>query len=232
MSYFNNSARALVVAAHPDDEVLGCGGTVARLLSSGREVHLLILGGVTTSRYRNKSREESWKKEAFEGEAEKCAKLLRVTSLSRFEFKDNRFDCVPLINIIKSIEKVKAKVRPDLVLTHDFSDLNIDHRLTHQAVLTAFRPEEKYKLNAIAAFEIPSSTECQDQEMLSFRPNCYVDITSYIDKKMMAMKCYRSELKKHPHPRSLKGIEFLASKRGAEICRDYAEAFRIIREVF
>lgn len=232
MNNFNGATRVLVVAAHPDDEVLGCGGAIARLLSSGKEVHVLILGGITTSRYKSSDKEESWKLKAFKNESEKCAKSLGITSLTRRNLKDNRFDSVPLIKVIKYVEGLKKKVKPDLVLTHDFSDLNIDHRIVHQAVMTAFRPSADYRSTAIASFEVPSSTECQDQEMVSFKPNSYVNITPYISKKLKALGCYKSELKKFPHPRSLKGVEVLSKKRGMEAGLNNAEAFRIIREVW
>ncbi|MDD5439075.1 MAG: PIG-L family deacetylase [Candidatus Omnitrophica bacterium] len=231
MSLFSDAKRVLVVVAHPDDEVLGCGGTIARFLASGAEVHVLILGGITTSRYKGKASEESWKEKAFKGEAEKCADRLKLTSLTRCNFKDNRFDSIPLLSIIKAVEKIKAQVKPDAVMTHDFSDLNIDHRLTHQAVMTAFRPEGRHALQCIMTFETPSSTEWQDQEKVSFKPNCYVDITRYLAQKINAVKCYKSELKKSPHPRSLEGITVLAKKRGTEICLKHAEAFRIVRGV-
>lgn len=223
--------RALVVAAHPDDEVLGCGGTICRLVSSNREVHVLLLGGVTTSRYKQNPDEESWEEESFQREAEKAAAVLGITSLTRSNFDDNRFDSVPLFEIVKAVEKLKNEIKPDLVLTHDYSDLNVDHRLTHQAALTAFRPDpKKYKFR-IMAFETLSSTEWQDQAAAVFRPSCYVDISEFLSKKRAAMKCYKSELRDPPHPRSLEAIESLARKRGFEACVQAAEAFRIIREI-
>jgi LmbE family N-acetylglucosaminyl deacetylase len=224
--------RILIVVAHPDDEVLGCGGTIAKFSAGGRKVHVLILGGVTTSRYKNKAEEENWKEKAFKGEADKTAGIFGVASLTRCNFPDNRFDTVPFLEIIKSVEKLKDRIKPDFILTHDYSDLNIDHRLTHQAVITAFRPEPGHKCAGIAAFEILSSTEFQDPDVTDFKPNCYVDIAKYMTKKIEAMKCYKSELKKFPHPRSLKGIKYLARKRGMEVCLEYAEAFRVIRMVY
>ena len=223
--------RILVVVAHPDDEVLGCGATISMLVSKDKEVHLLILGGITTSRFEENTNEEAWKKEVFKEETEKAAALLGITSITRTNFDDNRFDTIPILELIKAVENVKDKIRPDLIITHDFSDLNVDHRLTHQAVMTTFRPNVEYNRFRIMTFETLSSNEWQDQAMSSFHPNCYVDITKYFIKKIEAMKCYKSEIKSYPHPRSLKGIEYLARKRGMEVCVEYAEAFRIVREI-
>jgi len=224
--------RTLVIVAHPDDEVLGCGGTVSRLLSMGKEVHLLVLGSVTTSRYKENADEESWKKDAYNSEMEKATDFLGISSIKQADFDDNRLDTYPLLEIIKVIEGVKNRVKPDLIMTHDYTDLNVDHKITHQAVMTAFRPDIKYNKFRIMTFEILSSTECQDQAMAMFSPNCYVDITNHFSKKIGAMKCYKSEIKDYPHPRSLKGIECLARKRGMDVCVEFAEAFRVVREVY
>lgn len=232
MEFFKLIERSLIVVAHPDDEVLGCGGTISRLTSSGKEVHVIILGGITTSRYKEKADEETWKKEAFQDEAEKAGRILGINSLTRYEFDDNRFDSIPLLEIVKAVEKMKKQIQPELILTHDYSDLNVDHRVTHQAVMTAFRPDVGYNKFRIMTFESLSNTEYQDQAMSAFRPNSYIDITDYFHKKIEAMKCYKSELKDFPHPRSLEGIELLAKKRGIEVCLGYAEAFRIVRDVF
>jgi len=223
--------QALVVAAHPDDEVLGCGGTIARLISNECQVHVLILGDVTTSRYQDMPGEEAWKTKEYRSETDSAAKLLGVSSLIRADFPDNRFDTVPLLEIVKHIEKARVRVRPDLILTHDYVDLNIDHQITHQAVVTAFRPNPNEHNFRIMAFEVLSSTAWQDQVAAVFRPNCYVDISRFLSKKLAAMKCYKSELRNPPHPRSLEAIDNLAQKRGFEVCVQAAEAFRIVREI-
>jgi len=231
MKFPNAFKCTLVIAAHPDDEVLGCGGTIARLISNECQVHVLILGDVTTSRYQKMTGEEAWKKKEYKSEADLAAELLGVSSLIRADFPDNRFDTVPLLEIVKHIEKARERVRPDLILTHDYVDLNIDHKITHQAVVTAFRPNPNEHNLRIMAFETLSSTEWQDQAAAVFRPNCYVDISRFLPKKLAAMKCYKSELRDSPHPRSLEAIDNLAHKRGFESCVEAAEAFRIIREI-
>ncbi len=227
MSIFHDVKKLLVVIAHPDDEVLGAGGTIARLCAMKKDVRTLILGGVTTSRG-----ELTGKKIGqLSAEAENAQKVLGVKRLYRSDIEDNRFDSIPLIDIIRKVEEVKASFRPDMVITHDHCDLNIDHRLTHQDVMTAFRPASSHNRTGIMTCEILSSTEWQDQEVMCFRPNLYVDISKFMDKKLRAMKCYKSELNDFPHPRSLKGIEVLAAKRGMEVSFRAAEAFRLVRGI-
>jgi LmbE family N-acetylglucosaminyl deacetylase len=223
--------RVLVVAAHPDDEVLGCGGTILRLVAERKNVHIAILGGVTTSRYAREECEEEGEVEILRTEAENASASLGAASLNRLDLKDNRFDAIPLLEVIQYVDKLKREIEPDLVFTHDFADLNVDHRVTHQAVITAFRPSSDSGCFRIMTFETLSSTEFQDQAMASFQPNCYVDIGEHIQGKIAAMKCYESELRPYPHPRSLEGIEYTARRRGLEVCRQFAEAFRIAREV-
>ncbi len=223
--------RTLVVAAHPDDEILGCGATLAGLAAQGKEVHVLILGGVTTSRYAKNATEEEGKKEQFKDETEKAAKILGAKSLHRFDFPDNRFDSVTLLELVKKVEEVKNSVKPTSVFTHDYVDLNVDHRLTHQAVLTAFRPDGADSAQ-ILTFESLSSTEWQDRSLGHFSPNYYVDVSATLGKKLDAMKCYASELRPYPHPRSLEGIEILAKRRGLDVGLHAAEAFRLVRAVF
>jgi len=217
--------KVLVVVAHPDDEVLGCGGTIARLVEREYKVHVAILGGITTSREGKVLTKETVK------EADNASAVLGVKSLAKFDLDDNRFDTYPLLEIVKKIELLKEKVNPGIIFTHDHSDLNIDHRITHQAIMTAFRPGLEEGGFLLVAFETPSSTEWQDQEVGSFRPNFYVDIAGTIKKKLQAMQCYKSELRKYPHPRSIEGIMNLARRRGNEVCIEVAEAFRIIRGV-
>ena len=125
----NNIDKVLVVVAHPDDEVLGCGVTVAMYLKEGKEVHVLILGGITTSRFKKSQNEESWKNNEYQGEAHNAAIALGLTSLKCADFDDNRFDTIPLLGLIKAVEESKKGIRPHLILTHDFADLNVDHMI-------------------------------------------------------------------------------------------------------
>ena len=221
------SKRVLVVAAHPDDEVIGCGGTIAKLTKNGVEVSLLVLGGVTTSRYKDNKKEEDWKKSKYIDELESSSRLLEIKNIFRENLDDNRFDTYPLLDIVKKIEKIKMDVSPEYVFTHWHSDLNIDHEITHRAVLTSFRPDINKHVN-ILAFEVLSSSEWSVNHN-KFQPHIYVDISSFIEKKLDAMRCYKSEIREYPYPRSIDGIKIHAHARGLEVCLDYAEAFMFMR---
>lgn len=227
--------KILVVAAHPDDEVLGCGGTMARLAAEGADVTVLLLGEGPLSREacRDSAYVSSEHKHAFAcarkaGCALGISRVLTPLDLSFSGFPDNRFDSVPLIEIVKLIERVGEKCQPDTVLTHHVGDLNIDHRITHQAVVTAFRPLPGSSVKRILAFEVPSSSEYSCQPFMSFMPSCYVNIEGYLEKKMAALQEYASEMRLWPHPRSYEGIEFLARMRGAQTGVGAAESFSIL----
>jgi len=222
--------NVLVIAAHPDDEVLGCGGTIAKL-SPNNDIYVLILGeGVTSRNIPEEQRQENLKR--LRKEAESANKILDVKKVFFEGFPDNKFDTVPLLDIVKSIEETINKVNPEVIFTHHYGDLNIDHQITHKAVLTATRPVGDYSVKKILTFEVLSSTEwnCQNQCNI-FTPNTYVDISETINKKLEAMQCYKSEIRSYPHPRSSKGIKILAQKRGLEVGLKFAEAFCLIRAV-
>lgn len=224
MSWLSTVRRILVVAAHPDDEVLGCGGLIARLVAAGAEASVLVLTDVTTSRAGADSVAAS-----VRGEMAQAMKVLGVTRARRLPLPDNRLDTVPLLQIVQEVEQERA-FDPDLVVTHAPSDLNVDHRVAHQATVTAFRPDGS-KARRLLAFEVPSSTEWQDPQVGWFRPNCYVDIGDTLERKLEAMRCYASELREPPHPRSIEGIAARARLRGFETCLAAAEAFQVIRDV-
>lgn len=218
----------LVVAAHPDDEVLGCGGTIVKLVREDNEVSVLILGEGVTSRF-NKRMEgrKSQDLKKLKASISRAKKILGVKKTFLFNFPDNKFDSVPLLDIVKVIEKVKGEVKPDEIYTHHRNDLNIDHRITFNAVLTACRPLTEEMVKEIYSFEIPSSTEWNYPYV--FSPNTFVDITEAIGKKIEALKCYTSELRKFPHPRSEKSIKAIARHRGSMAGLNYAEAFEAVR---
>ena len=222
------SKKILIVASHPDDEVLGCFGTVARLIKEGYEAYTLILGEGKTGR--DDKRDIESKKEEIEilnGEIEKANSLIGVKKVFVESFPDNRFDSVDLLDIIKIISKVKEEIKPDIIFTHYDNDLNIDHQITYKAVITATRPMEDETVKEIYSFEILSSTEWNYP--LSFSPDTYFDISSTIDLKLKAMNQYGSELCLYPHPRSLEGIELNAKYHGMRIGKRFVEAFKSIR---
>ena len=222
--------RILVIAAHPDDEVLGCGGTVARRVAEGFEVSTLILGeGITSRDDKSQKRKREGSLKSLKRNIYKANAITGVKNLFLFNFPDNRFDTVALLDIVKVIEKVKEKVKPDIIYTHHKNDLNIDHRITYNAVLTACRPIAGNTVKEIYSFEVPSSTEWNYPYL--FSPNAFVDISGMIKKKIKAFKYYKSELREFPHPRSKETIEAIARHRGSVSGVEYAEGFEVIRIV-
>jgi len=222
--------KILVVAAHPDDEVLGCGATIAKLKKQGSQIFCLILGRGKSSRY--KTEKDTYKKEkaALKKEAEKAGKILGISKMFFEDFPDQKYETVPLIEIIKSVEKIKNQIKPDVVFTHHSGDLNLDHQITFKAVITAFRPLKGESAKEIFSFEVLSSTEWSLPKRKNyFVPNVFVDASQTLQKKLGAMASYKSELKKYPHPRSSEGIKILAQKRGMEAGLKFAEAFELIR---
>ncbi len=221
--------KILIVAAHPDDEVLGCFGTVSKLIKEGNEAYTLILGEGKTSRVsdRNEIKNEEFKN--LENEALKANQSIGIKELFREKFPDNRFDSVPLLDIVKSVERVKNKLKPDIIFTHFYNDLNIDHQITYKAVLTATRPMPNESVKEIYSFEILSSTEWNFPTL--FSPDVFIDISQTLEHKINAMKFYNSELCNFPHPRSIEGIELIAKIQGLKVGLKNAEAFKLVRAI-
>ncbi|MGJ0308751.1 PIG-L deacetylase family protein [Aliarcobacter cryaerophilus] len=222
--------KILIVAAHPDDEVLGCFGTVARLIKEGYEAYTLILGEGKTSR--DEKRVVENKKDELEilnSEIQKANDIIKIKKIFVYDFPDNRFDSVDLLDIVKVISKVKDEIKPGIIFTHYEKDLNIDHKITYQAVITATRPMENESVKEIYSFEILSSTEWQYP--ISFSPDVFFNISDTLDLKLKAMSEYKSELCAYPHPRSLEGIKLNAQYQGMRIGKEYVEAFKTIRVI-
>ena len=226
--------KILVVAAHPDDEVLGCGGTIAKLVKEGNEVHVVLAAEGLTSRQVNRNQAEL-KKEFDElyKKAKDANEHLGVTSLEFLGFPDNRMDSVDLLDIIKKIEIKLEVFFADVIYTHFPSDLNVDHRLLSEAVLTATRPMPGQGVKKVFFFEVPSSTDWKfgGSEHLFFSPNVFVNIESTLSQKMRALAHYQSEMRPFPHARSLENLENLAKVRGAHVGYRAAEAFILAREL-
>jgi LmbE family N-acetylglucosaminyl deacetylase len=225
--------KVLVVAAHPDDEILGVGGTVAKHVAAGDKVYGLILGEGQTSRGEKREDIDKAVIDDLHKNTIESGKKVGYTDIFFENFPDNRFDRMDLLDIVKGVEKYVKEIQPEIIYTHYSGDLNIDHQYTARAVLTATRPIGDYPVKEIYAFETLSSSEWNfDYSTQSaFSPNVYVDITNYCKQKKEAMECYVSELCEFPHPRSLKGIEVLAQKRGMEVGLEYAESFMLIRKI-
>jgi len=209
---------------------LGCAGTVARLIQEGYEAFTLILGEGVVSRDEKRDRRKNAKKIiALRKEAKKANELLGVKKVFLLDFPDNSFDSVPLIDIVKAVEKVKNQIRPNIVFTHYEKDLNIDHQLVYRAVITATRPLPNEVVKEIYSFEVLSSTEWSYPS--EFSADVFFDISQSIDTKLRAMKAYKSELREYPHPRSLEGVKLVSKNWAMKVGLYYAEAFKLVRAV-
>lgn len=227
------SKKILVIAAHPDDEILGCGATIAQHTRTGDQVDVVILAEGLTSRSNQRDR-NIYQKElsSLEATAQRANLLLGVNSLYLHDFPDNRMDSLELLDVIKTVEKLVSKYQPDLIYTHHGGDLNIDHRIIHEAVLTACRPLPQQFVRTVLFFEVASSTEWQPfQSVPLFIPNWFVDITSTLELKLKALEIYHSEMRPWPHARSIKALKHLAHWRGASVGVEAAEAFMLGRNL-
>jgi len=218
----------LVVAAHPDDEVLGCGATIARHATEGDNVHILILAEGATSRVSERNADNA-NVAALKKAAVAAAAELGAYPPNFAGFPDNRMDGLDLLDAVKRIEEAVDQITPTVVYTHHGNDLNIDHRITHQAVLTACRPVPDSTVHAIYSFETPSSTEWASTAIgASFSPTRFVDVSAHMNAKLNALGCYTSEMRTFPHARSLRAVESQAAWRGSQAGIEAAEAFQVL----
>jgi LmbE family N-acetylglucosaminyl deacetylase len=224
--------RVLVVAAHPDDEVLGCGGTMARLAQEGCDVNIAILGEGITSRHVQRSEADSKTLARLHQQVYEAAAKVGAKDVALFKLPDNRLDTVPLLDMVKLVEELIQKFQPEVIYTHHAGDLNVDHGLVQRAVLTATRPLPGQSVREIYAFEVPSSTEWAFQQLQPvFRPNVFVDISRTLEAKIAGLACYDSETRKFPHPRSPEALRALAARWGSVAGCQAAEAFELVRSV-
>jgi len=223
----------LIVAAHPDDEVLGCGATIARHHHEGDTVHVVILAEGATSRdERREPDKRNSELKALSAAADRARAILGASSLELHDFPDNRMDAVNLLDVIKVIEGALDRFQPEIVYTHHGGDLNIDHRIVHKAVITACRPVPNAPIRTLLFFEIPSSTEWQAPGSApSFAPSWFVDVSPWLERKIQALEAYQAEMRPWPHPRSLEAVTHLARWRGATIGVQAAEAFVLGRHL-
>jgi len=228
VSKARQGSRVLVIVAHPDDEVLGCGGTIARHVKAGDEVSIVILADGESSREAGSERIA-----AREQAAREAAKILGAKQVVLHGLPDNQLDSWPRLEIVKLVERHIAELKPAVVYTHHAGDVNVDHRCVHEAVVTACRPQAGHPVRKLMFFETPSSTEWQPPHSNTpFLPNCFVDISGTFELKMKALRVYDSEMRAWPHPRSYAGVEHLVRWRGATVGCDAAEAFMLGREIW
>jgi LmbE family N-acetylglucosaminyl deacetylase len=223
--------KILVIAAHPDDETIGCGGAIAYHVNNNDKVYCIYMtDGVGARNLKiQKNLIYQRKKNSL-----LASKILGFKWLSDYcgNFPDNGMDKVKLLDVIKIIEKTKKKINPHIIYTHNPHDLNVDHRIVAEATLTAFRPQARELWEKILAFEIPSSTDyAYFRNKKNFQPNYFLDIKKYWNKKKKALSAYKYEIKKFPNSRSLKGIEILSKFRGMQNGLEQAEGFQILKEI-
>lgn len=225
--------RIMITVAHPDDELLGLGATMHRLITSYNvTTHVVILGEGITSRSDERNT-ESWKDELKKHKENilKAQEAIGYHSTSIYDFPDNRFDSISLLDIIKVIEKEKGTFNPDYIFTHHGGDVNIDHQLTFQATMTASRPLSGEKLQGVITFETASGTEwIASSDPRQFRPNLFFEVyKNDVEAKIKGMESYEFERRPYPHPRSPEALIIQAQRCGISVGKPYAEAFCLIR---
>ncbi|RXK46928.1 PIG-L deacetylase family protein [Halorientalis pallida] len=211
----------LCVAAHPDDEVLGAGGTLAKHAAAGHEVHVLIVTEGVTAQYDDLELVEE-KVDA----AEECGERLGVETLHFGELPDMRLDSTPHVEVNAVIEDCVESIGPDVVYTHTQDDVNQDHVAVAESTMVAVRPGAG--VERILAYETPSGTEWAAGDR--FAPTVYVDVTDHLDTKVGAFDAYDMERRPYPHPRSERAVRARARTRGTEAGFEAAEAFALLRE--
>ena len=230
--HFDKTDKVLIVAAHPDDEVLGCGGTISSLSKKGINIRVVFLSEGVSSRFDLVNFDKKKLKEEIRNRRNNSLKALKILGVK----KQNIFyeglpccmlDTIPKLTLTKIIEQHIFDFKPSVIFTHYMKDVNVDHNITFDSVLAATRPCKKKFIKSIYLFEILSSTEWNYNA--PFPANCFFDISKHINKKISAMKAYKKELKTSPHPRSEKVIKALAIYRGAQVELNFAEAFYLLR---
>ena len=233
MNSFLESKRILVVVAHPDDELLGLGATMNKLIAEHNcHVKVVILGEGITSRIDTRDTNKFSKELSIHKQNIKDAQAaIGYQELSVYDLPDNRFDSVDLLDIIKLVEKEKNNFNPEVIFTHHGGDVNIDHQRTFEAVITATRPMKDEKVKMIIAFETPSGTEWRaSTDPRHFIPNIFFEVSEEnVEAKIKGMESYEFEKREFPHPRSPKALKIVAQKYGIQVGSEFAEAFMLVR---
>lgn len=219
--------RVLILAAHPDDEVLGCGGAILKHVKSGDQVHIIFLADGETSRMGVRQGALKQRRKA----TDLACKILGVKSYHFIDFPDNRLDSIPLLDVVQKVEKLFSKINPSIVYTHHYGDLNIDHRIANAVVMTLCRPLPESSVEEILTFEVMSSTEWGVTSVTPFTPNVFINISDELQDKMHALEAYANEMREFPHSRSVMHIQSLATHRGCCVGFSAAEGFMLIRSL-
>ena len=232
--YLDKKDKILVIAAHPDDEILGCGGTIAKLKKKGNEIRVFFAAEGITARYLKKDFNTLKVKREIETRNLQSIQALKILGINKkyISFGNRRccrLDQIPLIDLVKDIENKLDEIKPNVIFTHWHNDLNIDHKIVNQAVCVAIRPINRSYIKEILCFEILSSTEWNTKS--AFNPNCFFDITKFIFKKCSAFSKFKKEIKPWPHSRSKEVIKSLAIFRGSQVGLKYAEGFSLIKRI-
>lgn len=223
--------KVLVIAAHPDDEVMGLGGTIAKLSSQGTECHLLIVTDGSSSQYRDSDHLHEII-EAKKLETKSCADLLGFKSIHNGELLDMKLDKTPHIVINQVIEKVIDEVQPDTVFTHFWGDVNRDHQEVYKSTLVVVRPVMGQVVKELYCYRVPSSTEWTPNKAdTMFMPNVFVDITDFAEQKYKAFACYSTEQREYPHPRSVQYLREMDKAAGLRVGLLAAEEFVMLRKL-
>lgn len=222
-------SSAMFIVAHPDDEVLGAGGTIARLTRSGHSVDVLVIGEGATSRESSDSQDVVVLRESLERSAE----ILGIRSVESLGLRDNRLDSYDLLTVVQSIEKVLLRRKPSVVFTHSQAEINVDHQIASRAALVATRPTPECVVESVLFFETRSSSEWSFGQIGSFMPNHFVELCdSDVELKCRALEAYETEIRSAPHPRSRSVLMSEAVVVGSVVGYDLAEAFQLVRSRF
>ena len=219
-----SNKNILVVAAHPDDEVIGAGGTIAAHAAKGDAVFIAILADGATVQFPDEPDKISLKQE----QARKAAEMLGAKEVFFGMFPDQRLDVVPLLEVNQFVEEIARKVQPQIIYTHHFADLNGDHRIAYEAAAVAARPFSLPSFERLMCYAVDTLTHA-GQGTPGF--NVYSDISDTIELKLKAMQVYETEVRAYPHPRSLEALRYSAQRNGAMVGLGAAEVFQSILEV-
>ncbi|MDF1795473.1 MAG: PIG-L family deacetylase [Coxiellaceae bacterium] len=222
-------AKVLVIAAHPDDEILGCGATMARHVSHNDKVKVVLVSEGLTSRVNSTADEAALT--SLREQARQANQVLGVSDVAFLSQPDNRLDSIDRLDLTQAIEKEVESFKPEIIYTHFQGDLNIDHRRVFESVLTACRPQPESDVKKILSFEVQSSTEWAPFKNSSIQPNYYVNVSYFLQKKIDALQAYAGEMRDWPHARSYEAVVHLAKWRGSNVGVEAAEGFELIREL-